>query len=85
MGFKIYQSSYVIKTVLNQQSLRFRYHIGRSTLYANFVYNRWRMLPNGTWEALDEYEPVVSVIMHCQVEYSIQDLEVGLSWTFSAV
>lgn len=82
---KITKAADVIKTVVHQQSLRFRYHIGRSTLYANFVYNRWRMLPNGTWETLDEYEPVVLVIIHCQVEDSIQDLEVGLSWTFSAV
>jgi len=82
---KITKAADVIKTVVHQQSLGFRYHIGRSTLYTNFVYNRRKMLPNGTWKALDEYESVVSVIIHCQVEDSIQDLQVGLSWTFSAV
>jgi len=43
------------------------------------------MLPNGCWEALDQYEPLVSVIIHCQVGDSIQDIEVGLSWSFSIV
>lgn len=75
----------MIKTVVHQQSLGIRYHIGRSTLDANFVYNRWKMLPNRTWEAHDLYEPIVPVIIHCQVEDSIQDLEVGLSWTSSTV
>ena len=34
----------IIKCVALRQSVIFKFHIGRSTLYVNFVYNRQRLL-----------------------------------------
>ena len=72
----------VIKCVIPRASLICRYHIGRSTLYALFVYNRHKMLPDSTWEAIDQYEPVNMVSISCEMEERTQDVEVGMSWTF---
>lgn len=43
----------IIKCIVRKESLIFCYHIARFTLYATFVFNRERMLPNSTWEAID--------------------------------
>ena len=75
----------VIKCIIPQSSLLFRYHIGKSTLYALFVYNRHKMLSNSTWEAIDQYEPIVMVSILCEMGEWTQDVEVGMSWTFSDI
>ena len=75
----------VLKTIVARDSLKFRYHISRSTLYANFVYNRHKMLRDNTWEALDQYEHVQTVSLHCEMGDIQQELEVGMSWTVHEV
>lgn len=82
---KITVGADVIKCVIPRASLVLRYHIGRSTLYALFVYNRLKMLPDSTWEAIDQYEPVVMVSISCEMGERKQDVEVGMSWTFSDI
>jgi len=62
---KIMNGPDVIKTTVNHESLSFRYHINRLTLYANFVYNRERLVSSNTWIALDQYEPQIPVTLHC--------------------
>lgn len=82
---KITVGADVIKCVIPRASLVLRYHIGRSTLYALFVYNRLKMLPDSSWEAIDQYEPVVMVSISCEMGERKQDVEVGMSWTFSDI
>lgn len=66
-------------------SLSFRYHIGRSTLYATFIYNRYRRIASGTWEAIDQSELEIPVTLHCEIGNYNQDIDVGLSWSFSDI
>ena len=75
----------VLKTIVARDSLKFRYHISRSTLYANFVYNRHKMLRDNTWEALDQYEHVQTISLHCEMGDIQQEIEVGMSWTVHEV
>ena len=56
----------IIKCIVHKESLIFRYHIARSTLYATFVFNHERMLPNSTWEAIDQSEPIQMVSISCE-------------------
>ena len=56
----------IIKCTVHKEPLVFRYHIARSTLYATFVFNRERMLPNSTWEAIDQSEPIQMVNINCE-------------------
>lgn len=74
-----------IKTTIHRASLSFRYHISRSTLYANFVYNRERMVSRSTWVAIDQFEPVQMVNINCEMGDYKQEMEVGLSWSFSDI
>jgi len=43
------------------------------------------MLSNSTWEAIDQYKPIVMVFILCKMEEWTQDVEVGNSWTFSYI
>jgi len=40
------------------------------------------MLSNSTWQAIDQYEPIVTVSILCEMGEWTQDVEVGMSWTF---
>ena len=70
-----------VKTTIAEGSLKFRYHISRATLYANFIYNRHMMLPDRTWEAMEQYEPLQTVVVHCEFQGLQVDVEVGMTWT----
>jgi len=37
--FKVTFGANILKTIVAKDSLKFKYHISQSTLYANFVYN----------------------------------------------
>lgn len=74
-----------LKTIAARGSMSFRYHIPRSTLYANFVYNRYRLLPDKTWEPLEQYEPIETVILLCDLDDVTHELEVGLTWTIHEI
>jgi hypothetical protein len=80
---KITVGADVIKCVIPRASLVLRYHIGRSTFYALFFYNHLKMLTDSTWAAIDH--PVVMVSISCEMGERKQDVEVGMSWTFSDI
>lgn len=71
----------IIRTEVHLPSLNFRYHLGRSTLYSNFVYNRSRMISHDVFEAIDQSEQVTMVTVHCEMDDRKIDVEVGLSWS----
>lgn len=76
----------VIKTTVDQASMKFRYHISRSTLYCNFVYNRERMGVDNKWEPIDHLELEQMVTIQCEMgDDWREELEVGLSWSLSDV
>jgi len=70
-----------VKTTIAEGSLKFRYHISRATLYANFIYNRHKMLSDKTWEAMEQYEHVQTIALHCEFEGLQVDVEVGMTWS----
>lgn len=74
-----------IKTIVAEGSLKFRYHISRATLYANFVYNRQKMLPDKAWEAMEQYEPMQTITLHYELEGVIQDISVGMTWSVQEI
>lgn len=75
-----------IKCTVDSTSLVFRYHIGRSILYTNFVYNRERQVGLNKWQAMDNFEPEVIVTIQCEMgDMWSQELEVGMSWSLSDV
>ena len=74
----------LIKCTVDRKSLVFKFHIGRSTLYANFQFNRQHF--NGKeWKMMDQCG-VVEVI---KIPYEFQDLqgeiEVGRDWSLANV
>jgi hypothetical protein len=74
----------VIKCVVTKNSMRFRYHIGRQTLYGNFQYIRHRLTANRVWEPLDqevvEHMAVVTILYGDTV---LPAFEVGSAWPVS--
>lgn len=73
----------VLKCVVNQTSLVFRYHIGRQTLYANFQYVRYRG-EGQTWVPIDQ--AVVVEMVSIKIFYDVAllpQVEVGKSWPVS--
>lgn len=75
-----------IKCTVDSTSLVFRYHIGRSILYTNFVYNRERQVGLNKWQAMDNFELEVIVTIQCEMgDMWSQELEVGMSWSLSNV
>ena len=79
------QAGDFVKTSIPLESMKFRYHISSSTLYANFFYIRHKMLQNKTWEALDQYDPVEIVTLQCELGNITQSLEVGSSWSIHEI
>ena len=43
----------VLKCVVSRDSMKFRYHLGRQMLYANFQYVRYRRVEGQAWIAID--------------------------------
>jgi len=78
---KVTYGADVIKTVVHRPSITFKYHIGRSTLYVNFIYNRSRMVSKDVYESIDQYEQVMMVIVHCEMDGYKTEVEVGLTWS----
>ena len=86
---KITVGSDIVKCIVDQTSLVFRYHIGRSILYVNFQYNRLRLLPGSVWENLEEVQvqdDMVKLVCHMvNRQPPLLELEVGSHWTLSSV
>lgn len=78
---KITYGADVIKTVVHRPSVTFKYHIGRSTLYVNFKYNRSRLVSKDVYEPIDQYEHETMVTVHCQMDDCKAQVEVGLTWS----
>jgi len=51
---KISSGADEIKCMVDRESIIFKYHIGRSTLYANFQYNRMRLMDGNIWKSIDQ-------------------------------
>jgi hypothetical protein len=47
-----------VKCTVDRNSLRFKYHIGRSMLYVDFQYNRFKIRAGSVWEQMDQSEVV---------------------------
>ena len=39
------------------------------------------MFPDKTWEAMEQYEPVQTGVLHCEFEGLHVDVEVGMTWS----
>jgi len=50
---KVMYRANVIKIVVHWPSMIFKYHIGRSTLYVNFIYNKSKMVSKNVYESMD--------------------------------
>jgi len=74
-----------IKCVLDPKTVLFKYHIGQSTLYVTFQFNRFRLLAHESWEAMDQWETMTLVKVHCVCGDSSQLLEVGSNWSLESV
>ena len=68
MGFEYTIRTDIGKTTVIRDSLKFRYHIDRATPYANFIYNQLKKLQNSTWQAIDQFEPMDVVNIHCEFD-----------------
>jgi hypothetical protein len=77
----------IIKCIVDRSTVIFRYHIGRSTLYVNFQYNRQRLLQASEWENLEQVQSDEMVKICCQVINREEnfELEVGSKWTLASV
>jgi hypothetical protein len=75
----------VIKCSIDQQSLTFRFHVGRSTLYANFRYNRERLISGSQWEMIDQASPIQVLRIECEFGTWSDELKVGRNWTLANV
>jgi hypothetical protein len=75
----------VIKCLIDAKSVLFKYHIGRSTLYASFQFNRMRLIQAGRWEPMDQSEPIQIVKVDCVMGDWNQQLEVGINWSFESI
>lgn len=74
-----------IKCIIDPLSMLFKYHIGRSILYANFQLNRWRLKHGGLWEQIDQHESVRIVTVECVMGAWRQNIEVGHNWPLTSV
>lgn len=73
----------VIKCVVSKETVLFKYHIGRSTLYVTFQYNRLRLQHGLQWQEMDQAESFSTVLVECELPYAQEKLvlEVGSTWT----
>jgi len=76
----------IIRCTVDRSSVIFRYHIGRSTLYVNFVYNRERLLGT-TWESMEQVQSTQMVNIMCVLPNSDKplQLEVGSNWSLASL
>jgi len=58
-----------IKCIIDPYFVLFKYHRGRSILYANFHFNRLRFKVGSLWEQIDQ-QKYIQIIM---VEYVMED------------
>jgi hypothetical protein len=82
---KSVQAVDTVKCVVDPRSMVFKYHIGRSMLYASFQFNRSRLKDGKVWEQLDQSEAIEIVKLNCMMGDLQQQIEVGYNWTFSAL
>jgi hypothetical protein len=71
----------VTKCVVSEDTIVFRYHVGRQVLYANFQYVRFRAGLNQTWVPLDQV--TVSLMVAVCVRFGnmvLPSFEVGEKW-----
>ena len=74
----------VLKCIVNQASLIFRYHIGRQTLYANFQYVRYKSEGPENWVPMDQAVVVETVNIRIFFDGALlPQVEVGKSWPVS--
>jgi len=74
-----------IKCIIAPCSVLFKYHIGRSMLYANFQFNRLRLKHGGVWEQIDQQETIQIVMIQCVMGAWHQEIEVGHNWPLTSV
>jgi len=76
----------VIKCVVDQSSIIFRYDLGKSMLYTTFVYNRHQLV-GSTWEALEQAQTNIIVKILCQIpnREELLELEVDSKWTLASI
>ncbi len=76
----------IIKCIIHRSTVIFRYHIGRSTLYANYQYNRQRLIHGSDWEPLEQIQADSMVKINCEVHNGESfELEVGSKWTLTSI
>jgi len=65
----------------------FKFHVGKSTLYVNFVYNRQQLIWGCNWKDIDQLDVPDMVKIQCELLHEEQKivLDVGLNWTLSIV
>ena len=82
---RIYLGADEIKCCVDLASIIFKYHVGRSTLYSNYQYNRFRLKAGGMWQPMDQTGPIHIVKVLCQMDEWQQELEVGHNWTLTSL
>jgi len=51
---KVVHGADEVQCVVDHESVLFKFHIGRSTLYTNFQYNRMRLMDGNVWTSIDQ-------------------------------
>jgi len=74
-----------IRCDVNQTTILFRFHIGRSLLYSNFQYNRHYFLLGNQWQPINQAGPIDIVLIACEYGNWEGQLEVGRNWLLSNV
>ena len=82
---KISMGDDVIKCVVDQQTVVFKYHIGHSTLYSNFQFNRERLFHGSVWEMINQCGPIDLIKIICEYKDWQGEVEVGRDWTLSNI
>ena len=76
----------VLKCVVSRDSMKFRYHLDRQMLYANFQYVRYRRVERQAWIAIDQ--AVVLEMVRTTVIFGdtlLPPIEVGRTWPVSHI
>jgi len=73
-----------IKCTVDRDSVSFKYHIKRATLYANFHFYRMRLI-DGIWKDIDQRHEVYPVTVDCEMNDCQRQLQVGHNWTFTSM
>ena len=76
----------IIKCIIHRPTVIFRYHIGQSTLYANYQYYRQRLIHGSDWEPLEQIQVDLMVKINCEFHNGESvELEVGSKWTLTSI